>query len=409
MKPCDKHTLSPSHRNLARGLSMPMGWSFALLLALMGALIAHATWHIHTLDEHMREIVQTLNRKIQLATDLQEAAYNRHAALVYQTLGTDSFERDESFQLYIKWGYHVGKARNDLKAMALDPYERENLSRQDRLVEKIVVLQEEISDRASRNDIAGAHQVMAVQLRPLNLEFTNEVEDLRRHARDRIRDALLATQKATRDAIRLHLALGILSLLLAAFIALATHRVLARQTLTICEQMSQLESAGVRLEHEATHDPLTGLANRALFQRRMAEGIAHAREEGYLMGVMYLDLDDFKQVNDTHGHAVGDALLKEIALRLRQVVRTSDTVARLGGDEFALVLTGLVTPDQCQDLKKKLEAEIMRPAELEGVQLTPGGSVGCVLYPHDGQTMDALLKVADERMYAIKRERKAGG
>lgn len=403
------HLRNERQHRFARGLSVPLAWGFAVLLTLMAALVAHAVWNISALEDRMQEIVETLNRKIQLATDLQEAAYNRHAALVYQTLAEDPFERDDSFQLFIKWGYHVGKARNDLKAMPLDEFERENLARQDGLVSRISALHDELADLAARGLGTQAHALMATDLRPLNIEFTETVEQLRRHERDHIREALLATQDATRQAVRLHLVLGGTLLLLATLIGLATRRLLARHAITICRQMTDLEQAGHRLEHEATHDHLTGLANRALFQRRMAEGIAHAQEDGYLMGVMYLDLDDFKQVNDTHGHGVGDALLQEIARRLRQVVRASDTVARLGGDEFALVLPGLANPGQCGDLKKKIESEIMRPARLVDIHLTPGGSVGCVLYPQDGRTLEDLLKVADERMYAAKRERKARG
>lgn len=403
-----ENTPSNRHRTFARGLSVPLGWGFALLLTLMVALVAHAVWHIGTLEDQVRNIVEVLNRKIQLATDLQEAAYNRHAALVYQTLSDDPFERDDSFQLFIKWGYHVGKARNDLKSMALDDFEQDNLAQQDALVTRISTLHEEVADLASRGQSIQAHGLMASDLRPLNLQFTDMVERLRRYERDRIRDALLATQNATRRAVRFHLVLGGALLILAAFTVMGTRRLLARHAGTICQQMTDLEEAGSRLEHEATHDHLTGLANRALFQHRMTEGLEHAQQDGFLMGVMYLDLDDFKQVNDTHGHAVGDALLKEIAQRLRQVVRASDTVARLGGDEFAIILSGLANPGQCLDLKKKIESEIKKPANLDGIDLTPGGSVGCVMYPQDGQTLGDLLRVADERMYAAKRSRKSG-
>ncbi len=395
-----------SQRNLANRLSLSLSWGFALLMGLMVALIIHAVWHISDLEDRMRHIVKDLNQKIQLATDLQEATYNRHSALVYQTLSKDPFERDDNFQLYIKWGYQVGKARNDLKAMPLDTFEKANLMQQDPLVAKIIVLHEQISDLASLDQTAKAQAIMARDLRPLNLQFTEMVERLRRHERDQVRVALMETEAASRQAIRLHLGLGAILMILAILIAVATHSLMARHSGIISKQMSDLEEAGNRLEHEATHDPLTGLANRALFHRRMAEGLDHAQQERFLLGVMYLDLDNFKQVNDTHGHAVGDALLKETAQRLRQVVRVSDTVARLGGDEFAIVLTGLEDTAQCEVLRRKIEDELARPADLEGVSLTPSGSVGCVVYPWDGKSLQQLLKVADQRMYESKRAHK---
>lgn len=400
------NTRSNRQRSFARGFNVPLAWGFALLLALMAALVAHAVWHIGALEGRVRNIVEVLNRKIQLATDLQEAAYNRHAALVYQTILDDPFERDDSFQLFIKWGYQVGKARNDLKAMPLDAFERDNLDRQDVLIVRISALHDEVADLAARGQRVQAQARIAAELRSLNLQFTEVVERLRHHERDRVRDALEATQDATRQAIRFHLVLGGALLALAVLVGLGARRLLSRHAATICQQMSALEDVSSRLAHQATHDPLTGLANRALFQQRLAEALAHARQDEFLLGVMYLDLDDFKPVNDTHGHAVGDALLKEIAQRLRQVVRVSDTVARLGGDEFAIVLTGLEGPGQCDALREKIEAAIAQPAVLQGVTLTPAGSVGCVLYPRDGQTLEALLKAADNHMYEIKRARK---
>jgi hypothetical protein len=114
---------------------------FAVLIVLMAGLIGHAVWHIGELKERMRDIVEVSNRKIQLATDLQEASYNRHNALVYQVLARDAFERDELFQLYIKWGYQVGKARNELKSLPLDAFEQNSLQQQYPLVARIIVLQ----------------------------------------------------------------------------------------------------------------------------------------------------------------------------------------------------------------------------------------------------------------------------
>ena len=104
------------HTQLPRRMTRQLSAGFALLIVLMAGLIGHAVWHIGDLKERMRDIVELRNRKIQLATDLQEASYNRHNSLVYQTLARDAFERDENFQQYIKWGYQVGLARSELKA-----------------------------------------------------------------------------------------------------------------------------------------------------------------------------------------------------------------------------------------------------------------------------------------------------
>ncbi len=186
----------------------------------------------------------------------------------------------------------------------------------------------------------------------------------------------------------------------------AIRRLLWRDALTICEQLRLLELAGTRLEHEATHDPLTGLANRVLFYRRLEEAIVHAGEEGFSLAVLYVDLDDFKQVNDMHGHAVGDVLLQVIAGRLRHVVRVADTAARLGGDEFALLFVGIQESDECLSLYAKVEQEVGLSLDIGDVSLKPSCSIGYALYPSDGASLDTLLNTADTRMYQEKRARK---
>ncbi len=391
---------------LPRRMTYQLLVGFALLIVLMLGLIGHAVWQIGDLKERMRDIVELRNQKIQLATDLQEASYNRHSALVYQALARDAFERDEYFQQYIKWGYKVGLARSTLKSLKLDKFERDNLRRQDALVGRIIDEQETISDLAARGVMEEALVRLAADLRPLNLEYTEIVESLRRHERDLIRIALERTQQATHHAITLHLGLGGVLILLALLISETTRRLLRRHALTIYEQMHQLEKVGTQLEHEATHDPLTGLANRVLFYRRLEEAMVHAAEEEFSLAVMYVDLDDFKQVNDVHGHAVGDALLKAVADRLHQVVRVADTAARLGGDEFALLFVGVQETGECPPLCVKVEKAIGQPVDVDGLSLTPACSVGYALYPRDGDSLDTLLNAADARMYQVKRARK---
>lgn len=396
-----------NHQQLPRRMTRQLLAGFALLIALMAGLIGHAVWHIGDLKERMQVIVELRNQKIQLATDLQEASYNRHSALVYQAVARDAFERDEYFQQYIKWGYQVGLARTTLKAMPLDDFEIDNLKRQDDLVGRIIDEQEIISDLAARSVMEEALRRLAADLRPLNLEYTEIVEALRRHERDLIRAALEQTQQATQQAISLHLGLGVVLILLAVLVSELTRRLLRRHAVTIFEQMHQLEQAGTRLEHQATHDPLTGLANRALFYRRLEEAMLHAAEEDFSLAIMYIDLDDFKLVNDLHGHAAGDALLQAVADRLHQVVRIADTAARLGGDEFALLFVGVQENDECPQLCEKVSRRVGQPVVFEDIVLSPACSIGHALYPRDGRTIDALLSAADERMYQAKRARKA--
>ncbi len=398
--------ISPSHQLFSRRMDRQLGLGFVVLIALMAALTGHAIWHVANLEQRMGDIVEIRNQKIQLATDLQEASYNRHNTLVNQVLARDAFERDDFFQQYIKWGYHVGKARAALKTMSLDQFELDSLREQDRLVSLIIDEQEAISDLAARGLLDQARDHMAGALRPLNHDYTERVEALRRHERDLIQDALRETQWATRNIITLHILVGAGLILLAAFIAAKTRRLLGHHAVTIFEQVRKLEQAGSRLEHEATHDPLTGLANRVLFYRRLEEAMLHAAQDRFSIAVMYVDLDDFKQVNDTFGHAVGDTLLQAVSSRLRKVARLSDTAARLGGDEFALLFVGVQVTSECPPLCRKVEDEVGQELVINGHSFKPKCSIGYALYPRDSDNLDGLLNEADGRMYQVKRARK---
>ncbi|GFK95573.1 putative signaling protein [Fundidesulfovibrio magnetotacticus] len=154
--------------------------------------------------------------------------------------------------------------------------------------------------------------------------------------------------------------------------------------------------------HASLHDALTGLANRHLLMDRLSRTIESARRDGVKVAVLFLDLDNFKPVNDRLGHAVGDEVLKEAAARVLAQVRASDTVARVGGDEFVVVLPGQMGGAGAAEVSRKIIRALGQPyASLGGAQ-GPGGSVGISLYPDDGQDPWELVKMADQAMYYVK-------
>lgn len=157
-----------------------------------------------------------------------------------------------------------------------------------------------------------------------------------------------------------------------------------------------------QLEYQATHDVLTGLANRNLLADRISQAIALARRDKRLVGVMLLDLDRFKVVNDGLGHAPADGLLKLVAERLIHAVRDTDTVARLGGDEFVIVVGDILDADDVAVVAGKIQRALAQPLLVEGKELVVSASIGISLYPRDGETGDILLRNADVAMYRVK-------
>lgn len=158
--------------------------------------------------------------------------------------------------------------------------------------------------------------------------------------------------------------------------------------------------------HDAVHDPLTGLPNRVLFNDRLEHGLAQAQRHGWSLAVMFIDLDDFKKINDTHGHAAGDSVLQAVAARLSASVRDDDTVSRYGGDEFLFLFTEVKDKQDLSTVAKKILESIQAPCAVtvDGVDLhaSVSASVGIAVFPKDGITADALIQSADKAMYRAK-------
>lgn len=169
--------------------------------------------------------------------------------------------------------------------------------------------------------------------------------------------------------------------------------------------LTLLEEQIDHTHHLALHDPLTGLPNRRLLQDRLTKAIERAERNGARAAVLLIDLDHFKQINDTYGHPVGDEVLRIVATRLQMRIRKADTIARAGGDEFMVIVSDLLHPQGAHVLAAKLSADLNEPIVMGSVQLPVGASIGLAIYPDDAQTVEELCSKADARMYEQKRLR----
>jgi diguanylate cyclase (GGDEF)-like protein len=160
-----------------------------------------------------------------------------------------------------------------------------------------------------------------------------------------------------------------------------------------------------RARHLAMHDGLTSLPNRSFFRQQLGLALAHLEPRRPAFAVLYLDLDGFKPINDTHGHTIGDELLRIVAARLSQAVRAEDMVSRVGGDEFACLMADLRDREQLSRLAVKLVDAVSAPLMIGRLKLSVRPSIGIAVCPNDGTTADALLEKADAAMYRAKRHR----
>ncbi|HSX71352.1 MAG TPA: GGDEF domain-containing protein, partial [Pseudomonas sp.] len=170
----------------------------------------------------------------------------------------------------------------------------------------------------------------------------------------------------------------------------------------ILGQLDELNQRRDALEHLARHDPLTGLPNRRVFFERLDHALASARRSAKPLAVLFVDLDHFKELNDSLGHGVGDRVLQAVANLLRSATRESDTVARLGGDEFVILIEQLDDPQQVLAVLHKLHERFQLPMLVDRHEVQVQASMGVSLFPRDGDDIESLLQQADRAMYAAK-------
>lgn len=172
----------------------------------------------------------------------------------------------------------------------------------------------------------------------------------------------------------------------------------------VFSDITVIKRAEEHLRYLAHHDVLTGLPNRLAFAARLDNALARAKRHNHRVALLYLDLDRFKQINDTLGHEYGDRLLQVVAARVRNCVRAEDTVARLGGDEFVVILAEIAHPQDAAKLARKIGDSINQPIRLDGQEIVASASIGISVYPDDAATAETLIKAADAAMYVVKQQ-----
>jgi diguanylate cyclase (GGDEF)-like protein/PAS domain S-box-containing protein len=183
---------------------------------------------------------------------------------------------------------------------------------------------------------------------------------------------------------------------------------LKRTAADLIRSNAELQRSASQLNHFANHDSLTGLPNRKLFYERLEQALQWALERQQLVGLLFLDLDGFKEINDSLGHDVGDLVLKTVASRLSSCLRGSDTVSRLGGDEFTVILPAIPSVQDAARVAAKVIATITQPFMIEGHKIAVTSSIGISLYPHNAEDVEMLVKEADNAMYQAKQQGKNG-
>ncbi|MDP2112268.1 MAG: EAL domain-containing protein [Thiobacillus sp.] len=371
------------------GIGARIWGGFVVVLALMVALGAIGLRYVAEANQRLKDITQTNNVKIELAMEMHSAL--RERAISMHTLPSlvDAFEKDDEIQRFNAEATRYTKARTRLESMPLSPQEREILAKIFKMTREAGSAVQLVVDRSIFiDDPADVFEWIRHVAMPRQSAIAEQVNLLLDLQRNQTAAAVRDAENSFSRVRNLMLGLGTAALLTGIMIAGFVGQRVTRQAR--------------QLETQAMYDQLTGLPNRSLLHDRLQHEIGLSKREHASFGVVLMDLDRFKEVNDTLGHGVGDEVLREVGHRLKEAIRAEDTVARLGGDEYVLLIHKL-EPEDAALIANKIFAALDKPFHWQNQSIDLGASLGLSFYPSQCDDASSLLRCADIAMYVAKR------
>ncbi|MCW8874164.1 MAG: diguanylate cyclase [Gammaproteobacteria bacterium] len=387
--------------------SLYLGLGFLLITLLMASLALLGWLRTETLHEQMEQLNQEQALKLDRIHRMRSIVRERFIRMSLVTSVADPFLQDDYAREFDRLAGAFVQARAEVERLATDPAEAAMLRELRAMTATGTVLMVAVVEKA----LAGHRQAALTML----LDEALPMQERVMRQTDAILQAfVIANEAALADLGRTHARTRQLILLIAAsailltlLIAFYITRRIQHDRQALLEEIDariRVETLQERLWHLAHHDPLSGLPNRSLFQDHLRQALERARRSGRLAALMLCDLNDFKQINDRHGHGAGDAVIVATAGRLCAAVRGSDLVARLAGDEFTVLLEDLDREQDALDIARKILARVSEPIRVDGAELRVGISIGIALFPAHGGDGESLLRQADAAMYAAKQD-----
>ncbi len=370
-------------------LGLGVGLGFTIVLLLMIALTTVGLLRMASINARLEHIANENNIKVSLAHEMKDALRDRAVITHTLTLLTDPFEQNVEYIAFNDHGGAFTNARNRLEAMPLRLEEAEVLKRMRTLTAKTQPLVIQAVQLAMKGESVEARELLRSDVIPAQKLVALEINEVLRLQQQETESAVAEARAAYENTRLLMLLFGGTAALLGLAIAVVVIRNALRQAKS--------------LQHQAMFDSLTNLPNRALFADRLQQAILVGRREAQPFALIAIDLDRFKEINDTMGHHIGDQVLIRVAERMRTCLRESDTVARMGGDEFTVLLPTVTQVEGAEAVAKKILAALKPPLDVGGRNLDIGASLGIVMFPQHGEDADKLMREADAAMYNAKR------
>lgn len=376
-----------SKRTLSIEARIDLGFTFAI--ALMLALTAIGMTQMYRADARLKNIVEKNNVKTEMAQIMQSALRERALSMHIMAVLTDDFLKDEEYQRFNEHGGNYTHARQTLEKLADSAEEKKILAIIMRLARTAHPQVEKVMEMGLRGNDPQIFELIRNQTLPRQREISEQVGGLIKFQQHQTAMVVREAEASSAQARSAILLLGGLATALTIIMAAYVSKRVTKQART--------------LEYQAMYDELTDLPNRTLFQDRLQQAILNSQRTGRSFAIILMDLDRFKEVNDTLGHDVGDLLLKEVGRRLKEAVRGADTVARLGGDEYIIILENL-SEQYVETVAEKIHKALDRPFVLDGEVVDISASLGIACFPDHGDDAVTLIRRADMAMYAAKHE-----
>lgn len=388
------HTDAPPPKAMRRPFG-PATWTrtllagFVIQLLLILFVTAIGLKQLSMTANNLSTVVDVHMRKLALTKTMVIAARERTLSMFTLARSDDPFERDKMFMQFNESGAQFANARIALLNMPLSDRERELIALQGRLTGIAMPIQTQIVEMLRTEFDRDADERVLVNAIPAQNAVLAVLSQLDAETQSIALAARLKAHQANEQARFWMFLISGIALLLGAIVAAAV----TYYTNRISHERERL----------ATHDTLTGLPNRMMFLEHLGQSLGRAQRRKSLIGVMFIDLDQFKRVNDTLGHAFGDMLICEVTRRLQAFTRAEDTVARLGGDEFVMIIDANKI-NAILHVAEKILAVVREPYLIASREIFCSCSIGVSVYPNDGTDADSLLKNADTAMYIAKRD-----
>lgn len=371
---------------ISLNLGVALGFSLIVLLLIAQTLVG--LLRIANINQHMEQIVTNNNVKTDLVHIMKDSFRERTIITQFVTLLDDPFEKNEEFIRFGEYGEAFIKARNALADMPQGPTEKEVYARHTTMMSKAQGFALQALNLAMEGNVVEARKLITSEVMNAQRQQSEELNQLLAIQKLETEAAVAEAKDAYVKTRWLMFVLGGSASCLGIGVAIVVIRNAKKQT-------------GL-LQRQALFDNLTNLPNRMLFDDRLQQINLIASREKQVYAIFAMDLNRFKQINDTHGHHVGDQVLQHAAACIRSCIREVDTVARMGGDEFTILLASVSDTDSAIVVARRIIQVVCEPFELSVGSMEIGVSIGLALYPQHGNDPAELLRKADAAMYVAK-------